>query len=164
MRDYRKLDDGVVTRMNRLMARSRDSGLSSSPSLLSQHGLSGTAADIGTSTYSTAPQAVCLTFWTELMRVWSGREAAARYCLDVAEHELAKRRLAAQAAAVEPGLDADASASSSSSSSLSSSSGSGSGGRWSRARDTFDDRKSRGEAQDEFTVSALSLYLSACSF
>ena len=73
------------------------------------------------------------------MNVWTGREQAVRYCLNVAERELAKKQQLQLG--IEAGLDADAAGKASA----------GSG----KARDNFDDRKSRAEAVDDFAVSTV---------
>ena len=91
LREYRSLDDSVTTRLNRIMANSRAAGLSSSPSLLSRHVSSSSSTDLGKSTYATAPEQACATFWKELMNVWLGREEVLEYCLQVEERERKKR-------------------------------------------------------------------------
>ncbi|KDN38204.1 hypothetical protein K437DRAFT_240228 [Tilletiaria anomala UBC 951] len=148
MRQYRSLDDGVTTRLNRVMARSRDMGLSSYPSLLSSHSSSSTSIDIGTSTYSVVPEAVCASFWQELMSAWTRREQAVRYCLTVAERSLVEKQAQAAAdAGIEPGLDAERKDASLFASAAS--------GRRSSSRDKFDDRSGRAEAHDEFMLRQL---------
>lgn len=100
MRQYRGLDDGVTTRLNRSMARFRDLGSSASPSLLSSSPLStsgsgsgsgsrssASASDLGTSTYAVAPREACAAFWRELVDVWRGREEVVRYCIGVVDEK-----------------------------------------------------------------------------
>ncbi len=86
LRQYRQLDDGITTRLNRTFARSRALGQSSSPSLLSSSGMtSASSADLGTSTYATPAPGACAAFWRELVDVWIGREEAVRFCIAVAD-------------------------------------------------------------------------------
>lgn len=86
MRQYRQLDDGVTTRLNRTLAQSRSSGQSPSPSLLSTTGSSSTSyTDLGKSTYSTLNQSACESFFRELVSNWSGRESVLRYCLAIVD-------------------------------------------------------------------------------
>lgn len=92
MRQYRQLDDGVTTRLNRALARSRSSGLSSAPSLLNNPATNssgsdpgGKLADLGTSTYSSFSQNTCLGVWRELSSYWRGREDVIRFCVKVVD-------------------------------------------------------------------------------
>ncbi|SNX82700.1 uncharacterized protein MEPE_01406 [Melanopsichium pennsylvanicum] len=85
LRQYRALDDGITTRINRSFARSRALGQSTSPSLLSGNAKSDSVQDLGTSTYSTPAPGACVEFWNELVAVWSGREDAVRFCINVAD-------------------------------------------------------------------------------
>lgn len=86
MRQYRGLDDGVTTRLNRTLAQSRSSGQSQSPSLLSESSSSPTYyRDLGKSTYSTLNQSACESFFKELVSNWSGRESVIRYCLAIVD-------------------------------------------------------------------------------
>ncbi|CDR88016.1 uncharacterized protein SPSC_03615 [Sporisorium scitamineum] len=86
LRQYRQLDDGITTRLNRTFARSRALGQSTSPSLLSSSGMtSASSADLGTSTYATPAPGACAAFWRELVDVWIGREEAVRFCIKVAD-------------------------------------------------------------------------------
>ncbi|SJX61400.1 uncharacterized protein SRS1_10450 [Sporisorium reilianum f. sp. reilianum] len=86
LRQYRQLDDGITTRLNRTFARSRALGQSTSPSLLSASGMtSASSADLGTSTYATPAPGACAAFWRELVDVWIGREEAVRFCIKVAD-------------------------------------------------------------------------------
>lgn len=87
MQEYRSLDDSVTTRLNRSLSNSRTSGLTSSPSILSQHVSSNKSLDLGKSTYSTAPEKACLSFWNELVNVWIGREEVLSYCMQVEERQ-----------------------------------------------------------------------------
>jgi hypothetical protein len=87
MSEYRSLDDSVTTRLNRSLSNSRTSGLTSSPSILSSHVTSNMSTDLGKSTYSTAPEKACLSFWTELVNVWIGREEVLSYCMQVEERQ-----------------------------------------------------------------------------
>lgn len=86
MQEYRSLDDSITTRMNRALAKSRATGETSSPSLLSAHATSSnpTTSDLGRSTYGTATQGECARFWRELVDVWTGRDEVLNYCLAVA--------------------------------------------------------------------------------
>lgn len=89
MRQYRQLDDGVTTRLNRALARSRSSGVSSSPSLLSPASSSSGSghSDLGTSTYAQLPQSTCLDFWRELTANWRGRQDVIRFCVQTVDAE-----------------------------------------------------------------------------
>ncbi|PWN26582.1 hypothetical protein BDZ90DRAFT_233186 [Jaminaea rosea] len=100
MRQYRQLDDGVTTRLNRALARSRSSGLTHSPSLLYDPHSSSSPylspsndkaqaqasqpparpSDLGTSTYGSLPPAACLELWRELTGYWRGRQEVIRFC------------------------------------------------------------------------------------
>ncbi|CAO1615113.1 unnamed protein product [Parajaminaea phylloscopi] len=97
MQQYRQLDDGVTTRLNRALARSRSSGLSSSPSLLNGSSSSsgspstGRLSDLGTSTYATFPAQTCLEVWKELSANWKGRDSVIRYCVDVVDANAAHK-------------------------------------------------------------------------
>lgn len=86
MRQYRQLDDGVTTRLNRTIAQSRSSGQSLPPSLLSDASNSSARhGDLGTSTYSTLNQSACNAFFKELVSNWSGRDSVIRYCLAIVD-------------------------------------------------------------------------------
>ncbi|TKY89183.1 hypothetical protein EX895_001714 [Sporisorium graminicola] len=86
LRQYRQLDDGITTRLNRSFARSRALGQSTSPSLLSSSGMtSASSADLGTSTYATPAPGACAAFWRQLVDVWIGREEAVRFCIKVVD-------------------------------------------------------------------------------
>lgn len=86
LRQYRQLDDGITTRLNRSFARSRALGESSSPSLLSGQGTnSASSMDLGTSTYATPAPGACAAFWKELVDVWIGREEAVKFCITVVD-------------------------------------------------------------------------------
>ncbi|KAJ1019473.1 hypothetical protein NDA16_004590 [Ustilago loliicola] len=86
LRQYRQLDDGITTRLNRSFARSRALGQSTSPSLLSSSGMnSASSSDLGTSTYATPAPGACAAFWRELVDVWIGREEVVRFCIKVAD-------------------------------------------------------------------------------
>lgn len=87
MQEYRSLDDSVTTRLNRTLANSRASGLTSSPSLLSTHVASNSSLDLGKSTYASAPEQACLSFWLELVNVWIGREEVLNYCMKIEERQ-----------------------------------------------------------------------------
>lgn len=87
MQEYRSLDDMVTTRLNRTLSNSRTSGLTSSPSILSSHIASNNSLDLGKSTYSTAPEQACLSFWFELVNVWIGREEVLSYCMQIEERQ-----------------------------------------------------------------------------
>lgn len=86
LRQFRALDDGITLRMNRSIARSRDTGTSAPPSLLQHHDgrfSSATASDLGKSTYASDSESVCAGFWRELVDVWMRREDTIRYCVAV---------------------------------------------------------------------------------
>lgn len=86
VRQYRQLDDGITTRLNRSFARSRALGQSTSPSLLSSSNMtSASSSDLGTSTYATPAPGACAAFWRELVDVWIGREEVVRFCIKVAD-------------------------------------------------------------------------------
>ncbi|PWZ03318.1 hypothetical protein BCV70DRAFT_220305 [Testicularia cyperi] len=86
LRQYRSLDDGITTRLNRSFARSRDLGDSSAPSLLSSStGRSTDSKDLGTSTYGTPTQTACLELWNQLTSLWIGREEVVRFCVNVVD-------------------------------------------------------------------------------
>lgn len=86
LRQYRQLDDGITTRLNRSFARSRALGQSTSPSLLSSSSMtSASSADLGTSTYATPAPGACAAFWRELVDVWIGREQVVRFCIKVVD-------------------------------------------------------------------------------
>lgn len=88
MRQYRTLDDQVILHFNRASAHSRDTGESAPPSLLQKHSTqfySTSARDLGKSTYASVPNDVCAQFWQHLVKVWSEREDAIRYCISVTE-------------------------------------------------------------------------------
>lgn len=88
LRQYRQLDDGITTRLNRSFARSRALGQSSSPSLLSNSGMtSASSADLGVSTYATPAPGACAAFWRELVHVWMGREDVVKFCIHVADQQ-----------------------------------------------------------------------------
>lgn len=91
LRQYRALDDGITTRLNRSFARSRDLGQSSSPSLLSGGGkvTSSSSTDLGTSTYANAAPGACAAFWRELVDVWIGREEVVKFCTRVVDAKTA---------------------------------------------------------------------------
>lgn len=91
LRQYRALDDGITTRLNRSFARSRDLGQSPSPSLLSGGGkvTSSSSTDLGTSTYANAAPGACATFWRELVDVWIGREEVVKFCIRVVDDKTA---------------------------------------------------------------------------
>lgn len=91
LRQFRAADDGVVLRLNRAFAQSRDAGSSVPPSLLQHHDArtfsSATASDIGRSTYASTSDAMCATIWAELVRLWKQREDTIKYCIAVnAQH------------------------------------------------------------------------------
>ncbi|PWN48751.1 hypothetical protein IE53DRAFT_178804 [Violaceomyces palustris] len=87
MRQYRALDDGITTRLNRSFARYRDMGGNSSPSLLSSSSSTSSVKDLGISTYSKAPQEACSIFWKELVKTWVGREEVIKYCVGFVDRE-----------------------------------------------------------------------------
>lgn len=87
MQEYRSLDDSVTTRLNRSLSNSRTNGLTSSPSILSSHVASNNSLDLGKSTYSSAPEKACLSFWMELVNVWIGREEVLSYCMQVEQRQ-----------------------------------------------------------------------------
>lgn len=91
LRQYRALDDGITTRLNRSFARSRDLGQSPSPSLLSGGGkvTSSSSTDLGTSTYANAAPGACATFWRELVDAWIGREEVVKFCIRVVDDKTA---------------------------------------------------------------------------
>ncbi|CAO1633299.1 unnamed protein product [Sympodiomycopsis kandeliae] len=97
MKQYRNLDDGVTTRLNRTLAQSRSSGQSHPPSLLESSPSSESSrsskyySDLGTSTYSTLNQSSCESFFKELVANWSGRESVLRYCLAVIDAQAADK-------------------------------------------------------------------------
>lgn len=152
MRQYRRMDDGITTRLNRLMARGRDLGRTHAPGLLSSKGSSSTLADVGTSTYAGVDTAACAALWQEMMGVWTGRERAIWYCIDVTKQAAANAsRQRERAAGIERALDADLSADD-----VPDARALG----WStrKARDTFDERPSRSEDLREFAVCSPSLF------
>ncbi|SPO35391.1 uncharacterized protein PSFLO_00862 [Pseudozyma flocculosa] len=104
LRQHRQVDDTITTRLNRHLARSRDQGYLSSPSLLSSSSplSASNAADLGQSTYSTVPEQACAQFWKELLDVWKGREDVVRYCIGVADQARGPRP-----SGTESKLDAD---------------------------------------------------------
>ncbi|KAN0061072.1 hypothetical protein ACQY0O_006807 [Thecaphora frezii] len=87
LRQYRQVDDTVTTRLNRHLARWRDSGHIPSPSLLSSTVplSASSASDLGQSTYAHVPNEACAQFWSQLLHVWQQREDIVRYCLNVAD-------------------------------------------------------------------------------
>ncbi|GAC96931.1 caffeine-induced death protein Cid2 [Pseudozyma hubeiensis SY62] len=108
LRQYRQLDDGITTRLNRSFARSRALGQSTSPSLLSSSKMnSASSMDLGTSTYGTPAPGACAAFWRELVDVWIGREEVVRFCIQVADQASNPTRSAAVNAGADSLLDAD---------------------------------------------------------
>lgn len=93
MRQYRSLDDGITTRLNRTLAQSRSTGITHSPSLLYSQDPHTSRdrypSDLGTTTYAKLPEEACLDFWRELKRNWMGRELVISYCLRVTGSEQA---------------------------------------------------------------------------
>lgn len=109
LRQYRQLDDGITTRLNRSFARSRALGQSTSPSLLSSSKMnSASSMDLGTSTYGTPAPGACAAFWRELVDVWIGREEVVRFCIQVADQASSPTRsVSAANAGADSLLDAD---------------------------------------------------------
>ncbi|SPO21559.1 uncharacterized protein UTRI_01045_B [Ustilago trichophora] len=175
LRQYRQLDDGITTRLNRSFARSRALGQSSSPSLLSNSGMtSASSEDLGVSTYATPAPGACAAFWRELVDVWMGREDVVKFCIHVTDQQNQPSPIPTSQTLPTPNrqhpsdrlLDADYRPSSSSSSSSSSSPSAQH--RWSRAENSAETlaRQLHNELKVESIIRARSLdvFKSRCRF
>lgn len=163
LRQYRQLDDGITTRLNRSFARSRALGESTSPSLLSSSKTnSASSIDLGTSTYGTPAPGACAAFWRELVDVWIGREEVVRFCIKVADQHArpAPTPLLSTSDSTDRLLDADYHPTSASQSRPEN--------RWSRAENTSETlaRQLHNELSVESIIRARSLdaFKSRCKF
>ncbi|KAF6767319.1 Caffeine-induced death protein 2 [Kalmanozyma brasiliensis GHG001] len=159
LRQYRQLDDGITTRLNRSFARSRALGQSSSPTLLSSaSSTSASSSDLGTSTYATPAPGACAAFWRELVDVWIGREEAVRFCIAVADATSRPNLPPASASNSDRVLDAD----------YRPATRSEGGERWSRAENSAETlaRQLHNELKIESIIRARSLdaFKSRCRF
>lgn len=157
LRQYRQLDDGITTRLNRTFARSRALGQSTSPSLLSNTGMtSASSSDLGTSTYATPAPGACAAFWRELVDVWIGREEVVRFCIAVADQHANPASSASRSGSKDDILNADYKASPST------------GTRWTRAENSAETlaRQLHNELKVESIIRARSLdaFKSRCKF
>ncbi|TXT10709.1 hypothetical protein VHUM_02214 [Vanrija humicola] len=83
VRQYRKLDDQVVTRLNRAQAQLRDE------------------ARVGK---GSSPEGMCAKMWTEMIAGWTHRQTLLTYCIGTVEGSMAAKRAAAGGGAYERGV------------------------------------------------------------
>ncbi|KAJ7129690.1 caffeine-induced death protein 2-domain-containing protein [Mycena epipterygia] len=80
LREYRKLDDSIVIRLNRENAMVRD-----------QERISGRAGK------GTVQDQACANLWQELVSNWKRRQQIIEYCVDVVDRSKEEKQMAAQA-------------------------------------------------------------------
>ncbi|ORY27760.1 caffeine-induced death protein 2-domain-containing protein [Naematelia encephala] len=93
LKQYRRLDDQIITRLNRAQAQLRDTTrhASSPPSTASSSSWWHSSASSSSSS-NNANDAMCLQIWDEIMSGWAHRQTMLSYCITAVDRSVLEKK------------------------------------------------------------------------